>query len=292
MLNFLLYRIGQFIALNTPLKIGYAIAVFVADIQYFFAFRDKNTVKKNLKVIFPDKTDKEIKDISRRMFENFGKYLVDFFRFSKLDQGYIKKNIKIENIDYFNQALSKGKGVIVLTAHLGNWELGGVVVALLGYPFWVVALPHKNKKVDEFFNNQRQSKGIHVIPFGKAARQCLSLLRENKMIALVGDRDFSEKGLVLDFFGKKTHFPLGPAAFAIKTGAVIVPGFMFRNSDDSFTLRIEEPIEFKPKADIIGPQEITDKDMNNVIGQYINIFERYIKERPDQWYMFRRFWIE
>jgi len=292
MLNFLLYRIGQFIALNTPLKIGYAIAVFVADIQYFFAFRDKNTVKKNLKVIFPDKTDKEIKDISRRMFENFGKYLVDFFRFSKLDQGYIKKNIKIENIDYFNQALSKGKGVIVLTAHLGNWELGGVVVALLRYPFWVVALPHKNKKVDEFFNNQRQSKGIHVIPFGKAARQCLSLLRENKMIALVGDRDFSEKGLVLDFFGKKTHFPLGPAAFAIKTGAVIVPGFMFRNSDDSFTLRIEEPIEFKPKADIIGPQEITDKDMNNVIGQYINIFERYIKERPDQWYMFRRFWIE
>jgi len=292
MLNFLLYRIGQFIALNTPLKIGYAIAIFVSDFQYFFSFRDRDTVKKNFKVIFPEKNDKEISRISRKMFENFGKYLVDFFRFSKLDQEYIRKNIKIENINYFNQALAKGKGVIVLTAHLGNWELGGVVVALSGYPFWVVALPHKNKKVDEFFNNQRQSKGIHVIPFGKAARQCLGLLKENKMIALVGDRDFSEKGLVLDFFGKKTHFPLGPSAFALKTGAIIVPGFMFRNKDDSFTLKIEQPIEFKHSLTISGPVEINDKDLRGVVEEYIKIFEKYIKNYPDQWYMFRRFWIE
>ncbi len=292
MLNFFLYRLGQFIALNTPLKIGYALAVFVADCQYFFAFRDRNTVKKNLLAMFPQKSGKEINTISRKMFENFGKYLVDFFKFSKLDQEYIKKNIKIENIHYFNEALARGKGVIVLTAHLGNWELGGVVVALLGYPFWVVALPHKNKKVDEFFNNQRQSKGIHVIPFGKAARQCLSLLKENKMIALVGDRDFSEKGLVLDFFGRKTHFPLGPAAFAIKTGAVIVPGFMFRNPDDSFTLRIEQPIEFNLQTANPGVEELNDKNMQSVIEQYIKIFEKYIKDYPDQWYMFRRFWIE
>lgn len=291
MLNYYFYRIGQFIALATPLKIAYAIAIFIADLQYYCAFRDRKAVKSNLKVIFPDKSPKEISNISRKTFENFGKYLVDFFRFQKLNQGYIKKNIKIEDIHYFNQALARQKGVVVLTAHLGNWELGGVVVALSGYPFWVVALEHKNKKVNDFFNFQRQSKGINVIPFGKAARQCLSLLKQNKMVALVGDRDFSESGMVLDFFGRKTLFPLGPAAFAVKTGAIIVPGFMFRNKDDSFTLKIEESIEYRPENNSAGNKEDSEKAMRLVMEKYIKIFEDYIKKYPDQWYMFRRFWI-
>ncbi|MFA5156415.1 MAG: lysophospholipid acyltransferase family protein [Candidatus Omnitrophota bacterium] len=290
MFNHILYRIGTFLALHLPLKAAYALAVFFSDLHYIFAFADRHAVTANLRAIFPDKPEPELNGIRRRMSRNFAKYLVDFFRFSKLDKAFIAKNIKIENINYFDEALAEGNGVIVLTAHLGNWELGGVVIGLSGYPFWVVALPHKNKKVDDFFNQQRQSKNIHVIPFGKAARQCLNLLKENKMVALVGDRDFNAKGLVVDFFGKKSYFPAGPAAFSMKTGSPIIPGFMFRNCDDSFTLRIEKPIKFEKVGDERLPEE-KERRMLEIVNSYKSLIEDYIRKYPDQWYMFRRFWI-
>lgn len=284
MLNYVLYRIGQFIALHLPLKISYRIATFCSDLHYLVANKDRKYVKENLKAIFPEKSSREIRRIRIRMARNFAKYLVDFFRFEKFDISYIKKNIRIENINYFDEAISKNKGVIVLTAHLGNWELGGVVVALLGYPFWVVALPHKEKKVNDFFNFQRESKGIKVIPLGRAVRKSLDILKNNGLLALVGDRDFTGKGLIMDFFDKPAILPEGPAALSLKTGASIVPGFMLRNPDDTFTLRIEKPIEFSSTGK-------KDEDMKQLMKKYVKIFEQYIRRYPDQWYMFRRFWV-
>lgn len=284
MFKFMLYRLGQFIALRLPRKTAYKLAIFFSDLHYIFAFRDRLAVRANLEAIFPDKSDRQRRLIQRNMHRNFAKYLVDFFCFERIDAGYIKKNIRLENMRYFEQALSKGRGVIVLTAHLGNWELGGAVIAQAGYPFSVVALPHKNKKVDDFFNFQRESKGIKVIPLGKAVRSCLNLLNANKMIALVGDRDFTQKGAVVEFFGKPALFPEGPAALALKTGACIVPGFMVRESDDSFTLRIAKPIEVTPAAG-------KDRDTVSIINRYKAIIEDYIRNYPDQWYMFRQFWV-
>ena len=284
MLNYYFYRLGQFIALILPLRLVYCFAVFLADLHYFFAFRDRRFVKANLRVIFPEAKNKQLRKISKKVFRNFAKYLADFFRFEKLNRAYIDKNIKLENLHYFDQALTAGKGVIVLTAHLGNWELGGVVLAQLGYPFWAVALSHKNKKVNDFFVAQRARKGVNVIAMGKAIRSCISEIRNNHMVALVGDRDFTEKGIVIDFFNKPTHFPEGPAALSLMTGASIIPGFMLRNSDDTFTLRIEKPVEFFPTGD-------KAKDLKNLIKVYNGIFEDYIRRYPDQWYVFRRFWV-
>ena len=279
MFNYILYRIGEFIALHLPIKLCYGIAVFISDLRYIFVYRDRRAVRENLKVIFPEKSEGEIKMIRRMMFRNFAKYLADFFRFSKLDMQYLKKNIHLENMHYLDEALAKGRGAITLSAHLGNWELGGVVIGILGYPFWVVALPHKYKKVDNFFNFQRESKGVKVIPLGKAARQCLAALNKNEIVALVGDRDFTANGIMVNFFGKPTLLPEGPATFAIKTGASIVPGFMIRNADDSFTLRMEKPLE-------------RGESLLELLKRYNVIIEDYIRKYPEQWYMFRRFWRE
>ncbi len=284
MLNYYIYRIGKFIALVLPLRLVYALAVFLADLHYLFAFRDRRFVKENLRRIFPQKSLHDLRKLSRMVFRNFAKYLADFFRFEKLNQQFIKQNIKLENLHYFDEALAKGKGVVVLTAHLGNWELGGVVIAQLGYPFWAVALPHKSKKVNAFFDAQRNSKGVKVIAMGKAVRSCITEIKNNHMVALVGDRDFTEKGIAIDFFGLPTHFPEGPAALSLLTGAPIVPGFMLRNADDSFTLRIDKPIEFVPTQD-------KAKDLKSLVTLCKNIFEDYIRKYPEQWYVFRRFWI-
>jgi lauroyl/myristoyl acyltransferase len=285
MFNYLLYRLGQAIVLLLPLKAAYALAVFISDINYIFARRDRQAVKENLRTIFPEKTESEITRIGIRMSRNFAKYLADFFRFPAIDADYIKRNVKLENFRYINEALAKGKGVIILSAHIGNWELGGAAVAQLGYPIWVVALPHKNKRVNDFFVSQRENKKVKVISVGVAVRKCFAAFKQNGIVALVGDRDFSERGIILDFFGKPTIFPEGPAVFSLKTGASIVPGFMVRNDDDSFTLKIERPIEFTPSANMA-------EDIRDLILCYKPVIEDYIRRYPDQWSMFRKFWVE
>ena len=283
MVSYILYRIGEMLALSFPLKPAYAIAVFLSDLRYLFAANDRQMVTENLRAIFPEKSDKEISVIRLRVFHNFAKYLVDFFRFKKLDLDYIRENVKISNISYLDDGLKLGKGVIIVTAHLGNWELGGVVASMVGYPLSTVALSHKSKVVTNFFTKQRESKGLKVFLLGDAVKGCIKALRNNRLLALVGDRDFTDGGKLLNFFGKPSLFPEGPAVFSLHTGAVIIPGFMLRNEDDSFSLVFEKPLEYA----VSGDQK---KDIDNIILQYKSTFEKYIRLYPDQWYVFRRFW--
>jgi KDO2-lipid IV(A) lauroyltransferase len=283
--HIILYRIGQALALRLPLKLGYLLAILISDIRYIFAKTDRRNVTANLKCIFPEKNKKEISQIRKELFRNFAKYLVEFFCFSKIDLEYVKKNIHLENVQYLREALSEQKGAICLSAHMGNWELGGVIVALTGYPISAVVLPHKDKRVDHFFNSQRIRKGLNIIPLGKAARQCLNNLKANKVIALMGDRNFTERGIVLDFFGRKAYFPDGPAVFSIRTGAPIVPCFVIRNKNERFTMIFERPIKLVPCGNL-------EKDVKELVSRYKIIIENYIRRYPQQWYMFRRFWLE
>lgn len=285
MFNYLLYRIGQFIALSLPLKIAYKIAIFISDLRYLVAWEDKRVVRENLKAIFPQKTDKEIKRMRLAMFRNFAKYLVDFFCFTKLDKEWIEKKIKMKNIRYLDEALAEGKGVIILSAHIGNWELGGAALSLLGYKLWAVVLPHQHRKVDLFFNRQRESKKLRVIPLGNSLKKCFDVFKKNHILALVADRDFSKGGGIrVDFFGKPTYLPKGPAVFSLKTGAPIIPGFIVRNNDDTFTLEFLKPIEVVPLKEF-------DSSLRELVQRYKLIIEDYIRSYPQQWFMFRRFWI-
>ena len=99
----------------------------------------------------------------------------------------------------------------------------------------------------------------------------------------MGDRNFMGNGVVLDFFGKATVFPEGPAALAVKCQAAIVPGFVIRQPDDSFVFRFEQPIV----SDASGDDE---QDIRAVISSYARVFETYIRQFPDQWFLFKRFW--
>ncbi|MFA5096084.1 MAG: lysophospholipid acyltransferase family protein [Candidatus Omnitrophota bacterium] len=283
MFNYCLYRLAQAISLTLPLKAAYALAVFLSDIYHAIAFRDRRAVTGNLEAIFPQKNAQEISGICKKLFNNFAKYLVDFFRFERIDADYLKKNIRLKNLNYIDESLTRGSGALLVTAHLGNWELGGVVISMLGYPFLTVALPHKTKMVDTFFNSQRQSKGMRVLPLGSAAKGCLKGLKGNEVLALVGDREFAGKGVMLDFFGKPASFPAGPAALALQAKTRIIPGFMLRNADDSFDLVMDKPLEYTPCGNY-------EKDLKELTIAYKSVFEDYIRRYPEQWYMFRRFW--
>ena len=286
MFKFLFYKIGQFIVNRLPIELSYRYGIFLSDLQYFCSFRDRRAVRNNLRTIL--QTDQNLEPMVREVFRNFGRYLVEFFRMARtLDKKYIEQNVKLKNIHYVQEALARGKGVIILSAHLGNWELGGVILGVLGYPVIAVALPHKERPVNDLFNQQR-ARGMAVVPTNIAVRHCIEALRNNKLVAIAADRDFSLKnGEVLDFLGRKAMIPKGAAIFSLKTGAAIVPCFCIRNAKDNFTFTFEEPL--------IPPSDVPDdKEAATILAlmkTYTTIIEKKIKQFPVQWLMFREFWV-
>jgi len=283
MIQYYFYKIGQFFVQHLPLSFSYKLATFLSDIHYYLSFRDRRNVKNNLKVILASSDN--IAHLSREVFRNFARYLVDFFYLpGKLNDDYIREHVTVKNLHYIPEALKKGKGGIILTAHIGNWELGGFVVSRLGYPLIAVALPHKERSINNLFNSQRQSQGITIVANNVAIRECIKGLRQNRMIALLGDRDFNATGEMMDFLGKKARMPKGPAAFSLKTGAPIIPAFLTRDMDNHFTLTFEEPI-FPPE----NPED--SHALKRMMRKYIAIIEKTIHCHPTQWYMFQRFWL-
>ncbi|UCH12877.1 MAG: lysophospholipid acyltransferase family protein [Candidatus Omnitrophota bacterium] len=280
---FLLYRIGIFVALRISLEKAYSIAATVGRIYSFFSFRDRQAVCDNLKTIFPEINKGEISSMSREIFANFCKYLIDFFRFPLIDNDYIKKSVKIEGLENLDRSLAKKRGVILVSAHLGNWELGGGILSKLGYNLSAVVLRHRHKNVDDFFIQRRQILGMKAIPFGGALRRCFSILSENNILALVGDRDYFDNGVQIPFFKKKTIIPKGPAVLSLRFGSPIIPTFMARNADDTFTFKFYPPIEYALSGN-------KDRDIRFLTLNYLKVLEDVIREYPTQWYVFRRFW--
>jgi lauroyl/myristoyl acyltransferase len=281
---YILYRIGQALALSFPLKFSYFVAVTLANTHYLLGARERMAVTENLKTVLAKSSeDDELIQTAKDVFRNFAKYLVDFFRFSRMSPGYIKEFIKLEGLHNIEDALKYGKGVIMLSAHLGNWELGAFVMGTLGYPINAVVLTHRNVKVNDFFKAQRAIGKLKSIEFGASLRGCYKALKNNELLALLGDRDFSNNGLPVIFCGKSAVMPKGPAALSYRTGAVIVPSFITRNSDDTFTFAFEKPILPEMAAD-------EDNAIKSIMGKYLPIVESYVKKYPGQWYVFRNFW--
>lgn len=283
--SYILYNLGKFIVLILPRKLGYLLAVAICRLKYYLSAKDRKAVLYNTKIVLGDVDCKTIKRTSIQVFENFGKYLVDFFRFSRIDQDFMNRYVRVKNITYLDSGLRDFPGVIILSAHIGNWELGGAVVSKLGYPFYAVALVHTHPKVNNFFNNQRSLCGINVIPVGVTLRRCYQLLKLKKIVAFAGDREFGSGGLETRVLGKKALVPRGPANFCLRTKAAIVPAFMIREDSDFFTLVFEKPI---PAVDESGRLK-TEKEL---IEEYMKVIEKYIRQYPSQWYMFRPFFKE
>ena len=267
-----------------PLKLAYSLSKRISDLQYVFVAKDREAVALNLSII-TKKDIKECRKIARKVFRNFGLYLVDFFRMPNMSDADIKKRVKVEGIENIESVLKQGRGGIILTCHIGNWEMGGVVMAMLGYDMSAVALTHKHKDINTLFIKQREKKGLKVIPITHIMKPCISALRRKGLLALAGDRDFTNNGVVMDFFGMPTSIPKGPAMFSLKTGSPIIPGFFIRRDSFNYSLIFDQPIYLKET-----PGMDKDEIIKEANKQFVAIMEKYIRQYPDQWLIFRKFW--
>jgi KDO2-lipid IV(A) lauroyltransferase len=276
-----LFLIGKFLSLTFPREFCYFVAKIIASLYFYFSKKDREVLNYNLSLIVKDK--KKLKKCIREVFINFSYYLVDFFWYSKLNKEFIKKYVKITGLEHIEEALKRKKGVIAITAHLGNYELGGAITSLLGYPLYAVALPHKDKRVDNFFNSQRKRVGLKIIPTGGATiKRCISVLRKGEILALLGDRDFSRSGIKIEMFSSYAFLPKGVAFFSLKTKSTVIPSFLIREEKKFYHLIFEKPI-------FSQDEDLKEKD---IIEKYAKVLEKYLEKYPQQWYMFEKYWIQ
>ena len=280
MVQWILFIIGKLLALMLPLGACYRLAEWLGTLRYRFSRIDRESVLANLRVVLPEAGEQELELTARKVFVNFCKYLVDFLRASRVDDRFVETRASFEHLSRLEQALSRGRGVIIVTAHLGNWELGGGVLSRRGYPVHAVALPHRYPRTDRFFNHQRSLLGVTIIPTGVAVKRCFSLLKERKIVAMLGDRDFSGGGYEADFLGGRAVVPRGPVVFARKTGALLLPMFAIRQKDESLRIVIDEPIESWDESG-------RPRDEGELLAETVAVIQRYVRGYPDQWYLFQ-----
>jgi KDO2-lipid IV(A) lauroyltransferase len=280
------YRVSLVIATVLPLCIMRFIARAAAILWYYI---DRNTrfhVQKNLfRIIGNDPV--QLPRTSRKLFINYGTYLADWAKFISLDASHVFSFFeKIEGEDAFRQVHAKNKGVIVLSAHLGNWELGGLVFAHLGIPFNVLTAKDEIEAVAQVRTKIRTLHNIKTITIEDSTLffiDIVNALKRNEIVAMLVDRYEKENGVLVDFFGEKTYFPGGPVLLARATGALIIPAFTVLKPDGKYKSIVGPVIDMQWSED-------RDKDILLNTAKVAHIFEQYIRLYPDQWFNFSAIW--
>ncbi|NCD32037.1 MAG: hypothetical protein EOL87_01325 [Spartobacteria bacterium] len=266
-----------------PRPFCYWVGLRLADMHYFRKGADYEGVLANVTQIYRHTGvvpgEDALDGMVRKTFQYFGKYLVDFFRFSSLTPQQVYRLFSVEHEEYLQQCLDSGRGSIFATAHFGNWEMGGAYIAAKGHDVYTVYLPERFEEVNEFMQQRRQGRGVHLIPLGKAASGLVRCLRNNQHVGLLVDRDFSHRDDRMMFFGKPARMPRGPSWLSWRTGSPILPGFVIRQVDDTFLIRYHMPL-FPDQFD-------SEMEMRRAL---CDILEKEIAKNPCQWFLFDDFW--
>jgi KDO2-lipid IV(A) lauroyltransferase len=254
----------------------------VALIVYAFFRRDREGLASNLSLALKrPPADAVIRKTVRQTFINYGHYMVDFFLMPQLPPHKIKRFIaEFRGEEILQSALARGKGVILLAAHLGNWEFGSIFLRFRNYPLNVVVLAHNTPSTNALVNRLRKDKLTNVIEVDQSTFvgiEILKCLRNNEIVAMIGDRVFLGQGRPIDFFGKKANFPVGPVVLAMKSGAALIPAFVLMQSDGRYFGVLEKAIPVLLEG---NQDDVIEKNLNKTA----RIFEKYIRSYPDQWY--------
>ncbi len=195
----------------------------------------------------------------------------------------------IESVEGYSRIVEgrrRGKGVVLLTAHLGNWEVGGLMLAEVKQPIHVVLVPDIFPGVEQERRRLHARCGVTEIRVDKSIVPTLAVLRVlegNGIVAMQGDRDFDNTGVPATFFGREAYFPRGPLRVAMASGAVALPAFIVRVPDGRYRAVVEEPLEIETGGE-------RDAAFRKNLERYVAILERYVREYPEQWYCFYPFW--
>ena len=260
---------------------------FWGGLFYLVLGEKRRAVRSNLRVV----TGRDaVESLVFSTFRKFGQNWCDVMLMMRLRgeklQALIGRRSSGRPLD---EALASGNGAILVSPHLGNWELGGLGLADLGYTINVLTFREPDEKVNELREEVRGQRGIRFIYVDRndtsplAIIEAVNALRRNEVLALLGERDGSSHTIMLDFFGKPTNIPVGPAYMALASGAPVIPVFVPLENGKYSTL-MDEAIYFK------GGHGQHNEAIRSGMQQLVSVFESYIRQYPDQWYNFFDYW--
>lgn len=274
--------LGWFVRL-WPLETVQRMGAALSERIFGLGFR-KHVTLNNLRSAYPEKTSSELETLARASYRSIGTALFEFLWFPCFSSERIQQVSRIENPDVVREIHGRGKGIILSTAHFGNWELlaQGTHIAL-GLPVSIIVKPQSNPYVDERINLWRTQWGNKVVPMGKAVREIFRALEAGGVVGIVADQSAPKESIAVSFFGRDVPTYEGPAVFSLKTGAPIMMGFAIRQPDGTYQSHYEEI----PSSDLT---EYNERNVRELTRRHVEVTERFIRMYPDHWMWMHKRW--
>lgn len=266
--------------LNTSRK----LAGFLTFVFYYLIPIRKETVLENLTNAFPEYERKKIHSIAYNTYKSFLTAFIEILYLPKISRMDLESAVNCSNKGLIEEKFKEGKGVILLSAHFGNWEYVAASVALqLNLPFSVVIKPQRNPYVTDWMNSVRTRWNNDIVSLGLSIRKTYQTLKEKKIVAMVADQRGPQESIKIEFFGRKVSVHVGPAVLALKTGAPILYGIPVRQKDYSYKLVMHE----------ISKDNLPENDEEKIIElsqRHTTYLESFIRKYPEQWLWMHKRW--
>jgi len=280
-----IYKAAVWFSGVLPLCITRGVAKFVALLGYYLFKEARYNVKRNLAQVYDD--PKRIERTTKNIFFNYGKYIADWAKLNHVGISKLGKWFStFQGEEFIKEGFNRGKGIILLTAHLGNWELGGLFFSYKGIPINVITAQDDIKGLAEIRENSRKTRNVKTITINNDSLffiDIVNALQKNELVAMLIDRYEGQNGVEVDFFGRPTSFPFGPVQLAKSTGAAIIPAFMVADEKGKYKAIADSVVEMEFTGD-------TREDIKKNTEKLVRVFEKYILKYSDQWYNFTNLW--
>ncbi len=288
---FWLTRAAGWLAGKTPRWLRLAIAGPLTTLVYYgWASKRQVTIANMARILGTTPSDPRARRLARVSWRNYGRYLADFLALPNMTSEAVLARMRDVSgepgaFGRIDKALARGKGLIIVTAHFGAFDVAGVIVAARA-PLTVLVDTFTDPRMDRLIQSLRARFGMSVIRAEKSPRPILRALRANQAVAILTDRPLPPgEGTPVTFFGARCYAPSGVAQLALLSGAAVATGFCYydgRHSKTYYAL-LNDPISFEPTDD-------READVIALTQRIYSGLEEIIRQRPEQWYMFRPFW--
>ncbi len=263
-----------------PVRFFSIVGGFIGYCIFHFNKGYRKSILDNLQIAFGNKIDhKKPKEICLQNIQHIVKGFVELVYFPQFSGKRKKKLFTVEGREYLDYALSLKKGVIGVTAHIGNFVIMGAGLRLEGYPVNYLIRPLQEKRIETFVEGLREkagAKGILTEPPDECVKESIRALRNNDFLLIPIDQSDRKGGVYTKFFNRKVATPIGPLVFARRCGSPILPIFVVRKKGDHHKIIIKRPMEIKKTG-----------DFQSIVSDYseklTRIIEDYIHKYPTQW---------
>ena len=283
--EFTVVRLFVGLLATLPRTTSRSLGAAIGTVAYHALKRLRETGQRNLQLALPELSTARRTAILKQLYRNLGYQLAEFCQMSSYTAETARDLIRYEGLNHYLDARGKGKGVLVLTGHLGAWELSSFHHSLVGYPMGMVIRRLDNPLVDEFVNHIRCLHGNRVLHKDDFARGLLASMKAGETVGILMDTNMTPpQGVFVPFFGRLAATASGLARVALKTGAAVVPGFLLWEASERRYV-----LHFGPRIDLIQTGD-SEADAIANTANFTAIIESYIRRYPDQWLWMHRRW--